>query len=290
LVGLPTGYDDLDKILCGLRGGQLICLASRPGLGKSAWAGNIATQLGYIRDIPVGVFSLEMQEDELNSRMLASISEVNLQAFVSKEYGPARRKEAMKSLAMNMPKLAKSPIYIESRTDTTINRIRAEARRMIRNHNVGLLIVDYLQLVGGSGNRNGNRVTEVGQISRGLKSMAMELDIPVIALAQLNRQVENDGNRAPRLADLRESGAIEADSDVVMFIWVEDYDISDGGRLLTRIEVAKNRAGRCGSFHLVFNRDYSRFDDPRGHQDLIEKYELATETAKDKKRFTRKSG
>jgi replicative DNA helicase len=289
LVGLPTGYDGLDKILCGLRGGQLICLASRPGLGKSALACNFATQLGYIRDIPVGVFSLEMQEDELNSRMLASISEVNLQAFVSKEYGPARRKEAMKSMAMNMPKLAKAPIYIESRTDTTINRIRAEARRMIRNHNVGLLIVDYLQLVGGSGNRNGNRVTEVGQISRGLKSMAMELDIPVIALAQLNRQVENDGNRAPRLSDLRESGAIEADSDVVMFIWVEDFDISDGGRLLTRIEVAKNRAGRCGSFHLCFNRDYSRFDDPRGHQDLIEKYELGTEKAKDKRKFGRKS-
>ena len=289
LVGLTSGYDDLDKILCGLRGGQLITIASRPGMGKSAWACNIATQLGYIRDIPVGVFSLEMAMDELNARMLASISEVNLQAFVSKQYGTDRRKKAMSDLAANMPKLAKAPIDIEPRTDSTINQIRAEARRMVRNHDVRILFVDYLQLVGGSSNRNGNRVTEVGQISRGLKSMAMELDVPVVALAQLNRQVENDGNRAPRLADLRESGAIEADSDVVMFIWVEDFDISDGGRLLTRIEVSKNRAGRSGNFHLCFNRDYSRFEDRRDHQDLIEKYELATEKAKNKKKFGRKT-
>jgi replicative DNA helicase len=289
LIGLPSGYQDLDKILCGMRGGQLITIASRPGLGKSALACNIAIQLGYMRDIPVGAFSLEMSMDELNARMLASISEVNLQAFVSKEYGTERRKKAMADLAANMPKLVKAPIYIEPRTDITINQIRAEARRMVRNHNVGILFVDYLQLVGGSGNRNGNRVTEVGQISRGLKSMAMELDVPVVALAQLNRQVENDGNRAPRLADLRESGAIEADSDVVMFIWVESYDFAEGGRLLTRIEVAKNRAGRSGSFHLCFNKNYSRFEDRRDHQDLIEKYEQAAEQAKNKKKFGRKT-
>ncbi|MDP7048727.1 MAG: DnaB-like helicase C-terminal domain-containing protein [Verrucomicrobiota bacterium] len=289
LIGLPSGYQDLDKILCGLRGGQLITIASRPGMGKSALACNIAIQLGYMREIPVGAFSLEMSMDELNARMLASISEVNLQAFVSKEYGTERRKKAMADLAANMPKLVKAPIYIEPRTDITINQIRAEARRMVRNHNVGILFVDYLQLVGGSGNRNGNRVTEVGQISRGLKSMAMELDVPVVALAQLNRQVENDGNRAPRLADLRESGAIEADSDVVMFIWVESYDFAEGGRLLTRIEVAKNRAGRSGNFHLCFNRDYSRFEDWRDHQDLIEKYEQAAEQAKNKKKFGRKT-
>ena len=153
---------------------------------------------------------------------------------------------------------------------------------------MAILFVDYLQLVGTTGNRNGNRVTEVGQISRGLKSMAMELGIPVIALAQLNRQVENE-NRPPRLADLRESGAIEADSDVVMFIYVEDYDIADGGRLLTRIQVTKNRAGRCDGFHLCFNKPYSRFEDWRDHQDLIEKYEAAAEKPKKKRSFSRKS-
>ena len=117
--------------------------------------------------------------------------------------------------------------------------------------------------------------------------MAMELDVPVIALAQLNRQVENE-NRAPRLADLRESGAIEADSDVCMFIWVEDPDICDGGRILTRIVVAKNRAGRSGSFHMCFNRDYSRFEDWRDNQDLIEMYEMADEKSK-KSKWSKKS-
>jgi len=262
----------------------LITLAARPGQGKSALAGNLAINLALGQGEPVGFFSLEMSEDELNARMLSTISEVNLQAFVSKEYNEERRTKAMKSMALNMPKLVNAPIHIEPRTDITINQIRAEARRMVRNNGIKAVFVDYLQLVGTRGNNN-NRVQEVGQISRGLKSMAMELDLPVIALAQLNRQIENDNNRAPRLSDLRESGAIESDSDVVAFIWVEDFNIADGGRLLTRITVAKNRAGRSGSFHLCFNRDYSRFEDWRDNQDLIEMYEMADEKKSSKSKW-----
>ena len=174
--------------------------------------GNWVLNLALGQGVPVGVFSLEMSMDELNARMLSTVSEVNLQAFVSKEYNEERRNKAMKSMALNMPKLANAPIYIEPRSDITINQIRAEARRMVRNNGIKAVFVDYLQLVGTRGNNN-NRVQEVGQ-TRGLKSMAMELDLPVIALAQLNRQIENDNNRAPRLSDLRESGAIESDSDV----------------------------------------------------------------------------
>jgi replicative DNA helicase len=284
LIGLSTGFGDLDKLLSGMRGGQLITLAARPGQGKSALAGNLAINLALGQGEPVGFFSLEMSEDELNARMLSTISEVNLQAFVSKEYNEERRTKAMKSMALNMPKLVNAPIHIEPRTDITINQIRAEARRMVRNNGIKAVFVDYLQLVGTRGNNN-NRVQEVGQISRGLKSMAMELDLPVIALAQLNRQIENDNNRAPRLSDLRESGAIESDSDVVAFIWVEDFNIADGGRLLTRITVAKNRAGRSGSFHLCFNRDYSRFEDWRDNQDLIEMYEMADEKKSSKSKW-----
>lgn len=284
LIGLSTGFNDFDKLLSGMRGGQLITLAARPGQGKSALMGNWMLNLALGQGVPVGVFSLEMSMDELNARMLSTVSEVNLQAFVSKEYNEERRNKAMKSMALNMPKLANAPIYIEPRTDITINQIRAEARRMVRNNGVKALFVDYLQLVGTRGNNN-NRVQEVGQISRGLKAMAGELDLPVIALAQLNRQIENDNNRAPRLSDLRESGAIESDSDVVAFIWVEDFNIADGGRLLTRITVAKNRAGRSGSFHLCFNRDYSRFEDWRDNQDLIEIYEMADEKKSSKSKW-----
>ena len=283
LIGLSTGFNDFDKLLYGMRGGQLITLAARPGQGKSALMGNIALNLALGQGLPVGVFSMEMSMDELNARMLSTISEVNLQAFVGKEYNEERRNKAMKSMALNMPKLANAPIYIEPRTDITINQIRAEARRMVRNNGIKALFVDYLQLVGTRGNNN--RVQEVGQISRGLKSMAGELDLPVIALAQLNRQIENDNNRAPRLSDLRESGAIESDSDVVAFIWVEDFNMADGGRLLTRITVAKNRAGRSGSFHLCFNRDYSRFEDWRDNQDLIEMYEMADEKKSSKSKW-----
>ena len=158
---------------------------------------------------------------------------------------------------------------------------------MVRNNGIKAIFVDYLQLVGTRGNNN-NRVQEVGQISRGLKSMAGELQVPVISLAQLNRQIEQSEARAPKLSDLRESGAIESDSDVVAFIWVEDFNIADGGRLLTRITVAKNRAGRSGSFHLCFNRDYSRFEDWRDNQDLIEMYEMADEKKSSKSKWKSK--
>ena len=266
--GLPTGLDDLDRTLGGMRGGQLITIASRPGMGKSTIAANICQYLAVNHEVPVALFSLEMTDDELNARMSASMSDVNLHSFYSHQYSEEERLAAMQRMAVSNPKLYAAPIMIEPRSDITINGIRAEARRMVHRDNVQLVVVDYLQLVG-TNSRGGNRVVEVGQISRGLKSMAMELDVPVIALAQLNRQIENDGNRAPRLADLRESGSIESDSDVVGFIYCEDFTISDSDRLLCQLMVAKNRSGRVSQFDLCFHRAFNRFEDWRQHQDLV---------------------
>ncbi len=274
--GLPTGFDDLDRTLGGMRGGQLITLASRPGMGKSTVAANIAQYLAVTHEVPVAYFSLEMTDDELNARMSAAMSDVNLHSFYSHQYSEEERVAAMQRMALNKPRLYAAPVMIEPRSDITINGIRAQARRMVHRDNAKLVIVDYLQLVG-TNNSRGNRVVEVGQISRGLKSMAMELDIPVIALAQLNRQIENDGNRAPRLADLRESGSIESDSDIVGFIFCEDFSLSDKGRLLCQLFVAKNRSGKMSQFDLCFNRPFNRFEDWRQHQDLVAQRELADE-------------
>jgi len=266
--GLPTGLNDLDRILGGMRGGQLITIASRPGMGKTTVAANACQNLAVNHGVPVAFFSLEMTDDELNARMSASMSDVNLHNFYSHQYSEEERLAAMQRMAVSNPKLYAAPIMIEPRSDITINGIRAEARRMVHRNDVQLVVVDYLQLVG-TNSRGGNRVVEVGQISRGLKSMAMELDVPVIALAQLNRQIENDGNRAPRLADLRESGSIESDSDVVGFIYCEDFTISDSDRLLCQLMVAKNRSGRTSQFDLCFHRAFNRFEDWRQHQDLV---------------------
>ena len=284
--GLPTGLDDLDYTLSGLRPGQLFTIASRPGMGKSTIvANNIALNLAVNLEVPVALFSLEMASDEINSKMSASMSDVNLHSFYSHLYSKEEREAAMKRMAENNPKLYGAPIMIEPRSDITINGIRAQARRMVHRHDVKLIIVDYLQLVG-TNHRHGNRVVEVGQISRGLKSMAMELEVPVIACAQLNRQIENDGNRAPRLADLRESGSIESDSDIVGFIYCEDFGIADKDRLLCQFLIAKNRSGRLNQFDLCFHRSFGRFEDWRQHQDLVAMRDVPEE----KPKWSKKSG
>lgn len=270
VVGLTTGYEDLDKILCGLRDGALYTLAARPGMGKSTLAMNIAESLAVKAKVPVAFFSLEMSEDELNQRMLGSYSSINLQQFINHNFKEKERIRLIKVIAAKMPALNAAPIHICPRTDITINQLRAEARRYVKN-GAKLIIVDYLQLVACNKGNRGNRVQEVGEISRGLKKMALELDVPVIALAQLNRSIEHDANRVPRLSDLRESGSIEADSDVVMFIHCENRSVHIDGRILFQIVIGKNRSGPQGKFDIAFNRNFSRFEDQRENQDLISK-------------------
>ena len=276
VVGLPSGYTDLDKILCGFRGGALYTIAARPGMGKSTLAMNIAEALAVKADVPVAFFSLEMSEDELNQRMLGSYSSINLQRFINHDYDKAERNRLLQVMAKKMPALNKAPVFINPRTDITINQLRAEARRFVKK-GAKLVIVDYLQLVSAGKRSSGNRVQEVGEISRGLKKMALELDVPVIALAQLNRAIEQDATRVPRLSDLRDSGSIEADSDAVLFIHCQNPAVNQDGRLLCQIVVSKNRSGRQGMFDICFVRDFSRFEDWRDHQDLVDMAEKMAE-------------
>ena len=274
LAPIPSGFTDLDRLLGGLQRGDLLVLASRPGLGKSTLAMNIAEQLAVIKKIPVGFFSLEMSEDELNLRMLGSHSGVNTQRFVNRRDPEEKRLKQMENMAQSVAKLNAAPIHIRPRTDIDINQLRAEARRLVSANGVQLIIVDYLQLVEVRTRRNGGtRAEEVGEITRGLKKMALELDIPVIALAQLNRSIESDNSRMPRLSDLRESGSIEADSDVVAFIYCQNQAATKGGRLLSQIFVGKNRSGPQGRFDICFDRHHSRFEDWRSHRDLVEEAE-----------------
>ena len=270
VTGLPTGFQDFDSLIGGLRNGAFYTLAARPGMGKSTLAMNIAEHLAVTKKIPVGFFSLEMSEDELNLRMLGSHSGVNVQRFVNRTDPEEKRLGQIENMAQSVAKLNAAPIHIRPRTDIDINQLRAEARRLASASGVKLIIVDYLQLVGVNKRRNGTRAEEVGEISRGLKKMALELDLPVIALAQLNRSIENESNRMPRLSDLRESGSIEADSDVVAFIYCGNQAAVKEGRLLSQIFVGKNRSGPQGKFNICFDRHHSRFEDWREHKDLVE--------------------
>ena len=270
VTGLPTDFQDLDSLIGGLRNGALYTLAARPGMGKSTLAMNIAEHLAVNEKVAVGFFSLEMSEDELSLRMLGSHSGVNTQRFVNRRDPEEKRLGQMANMAQSVAKLNAAPIHIRPRTDIDINQLRAEARRLVSANGVQLIIVDYLQLVGVDRRLNGTRSEEVGEISRGLKKMALELDIPVIALSQLNRSIESDNNRLPRLSDLRESGSIEADSDVVAFIYCENKKAAKEGRLLNQIYVGKNRSGPQGKFNICFDRHHSRFEDWREHKDLVE--------------------
>ena len=269
IVGLSSGFADLDGVLGGLRDGSLYTIAARPGMGKSTLAMNIAEHLTMKGGASVAFFSLEMSEDELNQRMLASHCGFNLQSFINHGYAKSDRGRILEQMTGSIPELEAGPLHICPRTDITIGQLRAETRRLVSKRGVKLVIVDYMQLVGVAARRGASRVDEVGEISRGLKKMALELDLPVIALAQLNRSIENDNNRSPRLSDLRESGSIEADSDVVIFIHREKKGVFIDSRMLCQIVIGKNRNGPQGVFDLCFDREVCRFEDWRKHQDLV---------------------
>lgn len=256
LAGLSTGLHPVDRILGGLRPGTMNVFAARPGLGKSSLALGIA-EFNAASGIPCCFMSFEMSQDELNLRSLCSISGVNSRHAIS---GTLSQMEQLK-IGENIAKVSRLPIHICDRGDMNIAQVRSEARRMKFKHNVGLIVVDYLQLVSGSG-RNGRR-EDVDEISRGIKLMAKELNIPVIALAQLSREIERDAGRRPRLSDLRESGGIEQDADTVSFIYCPDETrIMDDGTLPVRLSTQKNRGGDIGECDLLFERALTRFSAP----------------------------
>ncbi|MEA2440958.1 MAG: replicative helicase, partial [Thermoleophilaceae bacterium] len=255
MTGTPTGFTDLDELTGGLQPGNLVVLAARPSMGKSALVINIAENAAVEHDKPVALFSLEMSETELAQRFIASQSKLNGDDLRKGRVRPDRWPKVVKATE----KLASSPLFIDDSSDVGILDLRAKARRLHARHELGLVIVDYLQLMRAE-NSSDSRVEQVGQISRGLKMLARELKVPVIAVSQLSRAVESRNPPKPMLSDLRESGQIEQDADLVMFIYRDEYYNRDSERPgEADILVAKHRNGPVGDVVLTFLSRYPKF-------------------------------
>jgi len=249
LRGVPTGFWDLDGKLAGMQDSNLLILASRPGQGKTSLALNIASHVAVKEGLPVGIFSLEMSKEELVDRLLVSQSEVDSWKLKTGKLDD----EDFDRLQEAMGILADAPLFIDDTPAANIMEMRTKARRLQVEHGLSLLIVDYLQLIHA---RNlENRVQEVSEISQNLKNLARELKIPILACSQLSRAVEQRGTKKPQLADLRESGAIEQDADVVMFIWRPDQDSLEA----VKLDIQKHRNGPTGEIDLVFRPDRVKF-------------------------------
>jgi len=249
ISGVPSGFPSLDKITYGWQNSDLIILAARPAVGKTAFALNLARNaaLNPIRPTPVAVFSLEMGAGQLVSRILAAESEIHLEKITR---GKLEEHEMKQLYAKGIQRLAQAPIYIDDTAALNVFELRAKCRRLKNKHGLGMIIIDYLQLMSGAGG-NTNREQEISQISRSLKTLAKELNVPVLALSQLSRAVETrkEGQKMPQLSDLRESGAIEQDADMVMFIYRPEYyditsdEMGQDNRGETHIKIAKHRNG-----------------------------------------------
>jgi len=261
-AGIPTGFPSLDSILGGLRGGQFIVLAARPSVGKSAIAGNIAERLA-LKGVPVGFFSYEMTQDELNLRMLSSVSDTNLTGdILNRGLDDNGRLTTMSKASSSVVDLCKAPVHIIDNPSLTVNQIRSHARRMVKDHDVKLIIIDYIQLVKpGVDDSKRDRHLQIAATTSGLKQLAMELGIPVIGLAQLSREAERNEGQRPRMSMLRESGSIEQDADVIMFLWCKDPNMFDGPNVLLNLTIGKNRSGRLGDIDLVLVRNKTRFEE-----------------------------
>lgn len=249
LRGVPTGFQDLDALLAGLQKSNLIILAARPGMGKTAFALNIAQNVAVLAKKKIGVFSLEMSREELVDRLL--VSQADIDAWKLKT-GRLDQQDFLK-LSDAMGVLAEAQLFIDDSPGLSIYEMRTKARRLMTEHHIDILVVDYLQLA--HGKTQDNRVQEVAEISQGLKNIARELKIPVIALSQLSRAIEQRGEKSPQLSDLRESGSIEQDADVVMFLYRKDDDIREA----VTLKIAKHRNGALGEVELYFRGDRVKF-------------------------------
>lgn len=270
LSGVPSGFADLDKMTHGLHGGEMIVIAGRPSMGKTSLAMNIAEHVAVNERMPVGVFSLEMTADSLVVRMLCSLARVNSRAV---REGFLRERDFPRITAA-ASKMAKAPLFIDDTPGLSILQLRARARRMWQQHGIKMFVIDYLQLLHSSSRKaQDNRQQEIAEISSGVKALAKELNVPVIVLAQLNRELEKDKNRKPRLSDLRESGSIEQDADLVGLLYrpreeedddkeKERVDPPDDGlnAISVNLLVAKQRNGPTGDVELTFLKGITRYE------------------------------
>src|SRR5690349_18823553 len=257
VTGVPTGYVDLDKMTAGLQSGDLVIVAARPSMGKTALALNIAEHVAVDNGLPVAIFSMEMSATQLAMRMLGSIARVDQHKMRT---GRLSDKE-WSDLSDAMGKLHETPIYIDEGGALTALEVRARARRLKRQYSkLGLIVIDYLQLMSATG-QGENRATEISEISRSLKSLAKELHVPVVALSQLNRSLEQRPNKRPVMSDLRESGAIEQDADLILFIYRDEvYNPETQDKGIAEIIIGKQRNGPIGKVDLTFLGEYTRFE------------------------------
>ena len=259
LRGIPTGFPDMDSILAGLQKSDLVILAARPSIGKTTLALDLARQIAVKEKIPVGIFSLEMSSDQLIDRMLAAESGVDLWRLRTGRLKTGDGDDDFQRIGQAMGILSEAPIFIDDAGSANVMEIRTMARRLQSEQNVGLIIIDYLQLMEGRRSSD-NRVNEISEISRALKQLARELNIPVVALSQLSRAVESRSPQIPKLSDLRESGSIEQDADVVMFLYREDREKPDTpNKNIVEVHIAKHRNGPIGRMSLYFNENSTTF-------------------------------
>lgn len=256
ITGVPTGFADLDYRTAGLHGSELILIAARPAMGKSAFALNIATNAAVRAHAPVAIFSLEMSKEQMVNRILCSEAMVDS----NKVRTGKLEEEDWSKLAGAIGPLSESEIYIDDTPGISVMEIRAKCRKLKLEKNIGMVVIDYLQLIQGSNRRNGSREQEISEISRSLKILAKELNVPVIALSQLSRAVEQRPDHRPMLSDLRESGAIEQDADIVMFLYRDDYYNEDSERKnVAEVIIAKHRGGSTGTVELGWLGSYTKF-------------------------------
>ncbi|MCR5679906.1 MAG: replicative DNA helicase [Prevotella sp.] len=271
LTGVPTGYNKLDDITSGWQASDLVIIAGRPAMGKTSFALSMAKNIAADYKVPMAFFSLEMSNVQLVNRLISNVCEIQGSKILSGQLQP----DEWDRLDKRLTDLIGAPIYIDDTAGLSVFELRTKARRLVREHDVKIIMIDYLQLMNANGMRFSSRQEEVSTISRSLKGLAKELDVPIIALSQLNRGVESregpEGKR-PQLSDLRESGAIEQDADMVLFVHrPEYYHIYDDGQGhdmhgIAQIIIAKHRKGATGDVNLIFRGEYTRFENPEDRQ------------------------
>jgi len=256
ITGVPSGFVELDRKTAGLHGSELILIAARPAMGKTAFALNIGTYAATRAGCPVAIFSLEMSKEQLANRILCSEALVDSNKVRTGEL----EDEEWGKLAQTSGELSTAEIYVDDTPGISVMEIRAKCRKLKLEKNIGLVIIDYLQLIQGSGKRGASREQEIAEISRSLKILAKELNVPVIALSQLSRAVEGRPDHRPMLSDLRESGSIEQDADIVMFLYRDDYyNENSEKKNIAEVIIAKQRSGSTGTVELAWLGSYTKF-------------------------------
>jgi replicative DNA helicase len=256
ITGVPTGWTDFDEKTSGLQNSDLIIIAGRPSMGKTSFAMNIAENAAIKSSLPTVIFSMEMPGEQLAMRMFSSLGRIDQHKVRTGKLGD----EDWPRLTSAVSLLAEAPMFIDDTPALSPNELRARARRIKREHGLGLIIIDYLQLMQVHGTKE-NRTNEISEISRSLKALAKELEVPVVALSQLNRSLEQRPNKRPVMSDLRESGAIEQDADVIAFIYRDEvYNEDSPDKGIAEIIIAKQRNGPIGTTRLTFIGQYTRFE------------------------------